>query len=164
MALIQKLLKKTEYGTNFPDITRGVDEIHINRDKVTDSITDVQSSSTIAVIPVDNLVRSLPFTYHPHFLAYSPISSHLVIVKKSSPKNLSADCRSTVGRLSAVCRPTVGRLLADCRPSVGRLSAVCWPTVGRQTADRFSPKHRLSVGRQSADKRPTVGRQLVMCR
>ena len=64
----------------------------------------------------------------------------LVIVKKSSPKNLSADCRSSVGRLSAVCWPTVGRLSAD-----------CWPTVGRQTADRFSPKHRLSVGRQSAD-------------
>ena len=79
------------------------------------------------------------------------------------------------GRLSVVCWPTVGRLLTDCRPSVGRLLAVCWPTVGRlsadcrpfvgrQTADRFSPKHRLSVGRQSADKRPTVGRQLVMCR
>ena len=55
-----------------------MDEIHINCNKVTDSITDGQSSSTIAVIPVDNLVRSLPFTYHPHFLAYSPISSHLI--------------------------------------------------------------------------------------
>ena len=55
-----------------------------------------------------------------------------VIVKKSSQKNLSADCRPSVGRLSAVCWPTVGRLSADCRPSVGRLSAVCWPTDGRQ--------------------------------
>ena len=36
-----------------------------------------------------------------------------VIVKKSSPKNLSADCRSTVGRLSVNCRPTVGQLSAD---------------------------------------------------
>ena len=52
-----------------------------------------------------------------------------VIVKKSSPKNLSAICWPTVGRLSAVCRPF----------------------VGQQTANRFSPKHRLSVGRQSAD-------------
>ena len=55
-----------------------------------------------------------------------------VIVKKSSPKNLSADCRSTVGRQSADSRPTVGRLLADSRPTVGRLSADSWPTDGRQ--------------------------------
>ena len=37
-----------------------------------------------------------------------------VIVKKSSPKNLSADNWSSVGRLSAVCRPTVRRQTADC--------------------------------------------------
>ena len=29
-------------------------------------------------------------------------TQYVVIVKKSSPKNLSADCRSTVGQLSAV--------------------------------------------------------------
>ena len=69
---------KTEYGTNLPNITRGVDEIHINCDKVTDSITDGESSSTVAVIPVENLVRSLPFTYKPRFLAYSPVSGHLI--------------------------------------------------------------------------------------
>ena len=73
-----KLIVKTEYGTNLPDITRGVDEIHINCDRVTDSITDGQSSSTVAVIPVENLVRSLPFTYKPRFLAYSPVSGHLI--------------------------------------------------------------------------------------
>ena len=73
-----KMIKQTEYGTNLPDITRGVDEIHINCDKVTDSITDGQSSGTIAVIPVENLVRSLPFTYKPRFLAYSPVSGHLI--------------------------------------------------------------------------------------
>ena len=73
-----KKITQTEYGTNLPDITRGVDEIHINCDKVTDSITDGQSSSTVAVIPVENLVRSLPFTYKPRFLAYSPVSGHLI--------------------------------------------------------------------------------------
>ena len=52
--------------------------MHINCDKVTDSITDGQSSSTVAVIPVENLVRSLPFTYKPRFLAYSPVSGHLI--------------------------------------------------------------------------------------
>ena len=78
MALIQKKITQTEYGTNLPDITRGVDEVHINCDKVTDSITDGESSSTIAVIPVENLIRSLPFTYKPRFLAYSPVSGHLI--------------------------------------------------------------------------------------
>ena len=73
-----KIIKTTKYGTNLPDITRGVDEVHINCDKVTDSITDGQSSSTVAVIPVENLVRSLPFTYKPRFLAYSPLSGHLI--------------------------------------------------------------------------------------
>ena len=73
-----KKIEKTEYGTYLPDITRGVDEVHINCDKVTDSITDGQSSSTVAVIPVENLVRSLPFTYKPQFLAFSPVSGHLI--------------------------------------------------------------------------------------
>ena len=73
-----KKVEKTEYGTNLPNITRGVDELHINCDKVTDSITDGESSSTIAVIPVENLVRSLPFTYKPRFLAYSPVSDNLI--------------------------------------------------------------------------------------
>ena len=73
-----KVINGIEYGTILPDITRGVDEIHINWDKVTDSITDGQSSSTVAVIPVENLVRSLPFTYQPRFLAYSLVSGHLI--------------------------------------------------------------------------------------
>ena len=73
-----KLVASTEYGTNLPDITRGVDEIHINCDKVTESIVDGQSRSTVAVIPVENLVRSLLFTYQPRFLAYNPVSGHLI--------------------------------------------------------------------------------------
>lgn len=73
-----KIINATEYGTYLPDIARGVDEIHINCDKVTDSITDGESSNTVAVIPVENIVRSLPFTYKPLFLAYSPVSGHLI--------------------------------------------------------------------------------------
>ena len=76
-----------------------------------------------------------------------------VIVKKSSPKNLSADCRSTVGRLLVVCRPTVGRLLANCQPTNGRQSANCRPTGFAQ-----------SIGYLSADSRTTVGNVLVTCR
>ena len=37
---------------------------------------------------------------------YSLGVKNSVIVKKSSPKNLSADCQSTVRRLSADSRPT----------------------------------------------------------
>ena len=73
-----KKITQTEYGTNLPDITRGVDEVHINCDKVTESIVDGESSSTVAVIPVENLIRSLPFTYKPRFLAYSPVAGHLI--------------------------------------------------------------------------------------
>ena len=43
-----KIVTSTEYGTNLPDITRGVDEVHINCDKVTDSITDGQSFQHIS--------------------------------------------------------------------------------------------------------------------
>ena len=43
-----------------------------------------------------------------------------VIVKKSSPKNLLANCRPTAGRLSANRRATVGLLSLDCRPTVGQ--------------------------------------------
>ena len=73
-----KIVSVTEYGTSLPDITRGVDEVHINCDKVTESIVDGQNSNTVAVIPVENLTRSLPFTYDPRFLAYSRLSGHLI--------------------------------------------------------------------------------------
>ena len=73
-----KIVASTEYGTNLPVITRGVDEIHINCDKVSESIVDGQNASTVAVIPVENLTRSLPFTYNPRFLAYNPVSGHLI--------------------------------------------------------------------------------------
>ena len=49
-----------------------------------------------------------------------------VIVRKSSPKNLSADCQSTVGRQSADSQLTVGRLSAVYRLPVGRQLADCW--------------------------------------
>ena len=55
---------------------------------------------------------------------------------------LSADCRSSVGRLlvcvlGETCRPTVGRQMADRRPTNGRWSANRQLTVNRQLADRF---------------------------
>ena len=53
-----------------------------------------------------------------------------VIVKKSSPKNLSADSRPTVARLSADSWPTVARLSADSWPTVARLLADSCPFVG----------------------------------
>ena len=66
----------------------------------------------------------------------------MVIVKKSSPKNLSANSQPTVGRLSADSWLTVSRLSADRRPTgfarnIGYLLANSGPTVDRQSADRF---------------------------
>ena len=63
-------------------------------------------------------------------LMQSEIYIILVIVKKSSPKNLSADSRPTVGRLSADRRLTgfarnIGYLLADSGLTVGRLLVMC---------------------------------------
>ena len=63
----------------------------------------------------------------------------MVIVKKSSPKNLSADSQ-----------PTVGRLLAD-----------SWLTVGCLSADRRPTGFARNKGYLSADSGPTVGRQLT---
>ena len=65
-----------------------------------------------------------------------------LIVKKSSPKNLSADSQPTVGRLSADSWLTVGRLSADRRPTgfarnIGYLLTDSVPTVDRQSANRF---------------------------
>ena len=46
-------------------------------------------------------------------------------MKKSSPKNLSADCRSTVGRQLTDRLPTVYR----------QVKKKCWPTDGQLSAD-----------------------------
>ena len=108
-----------------------------------------------------------------------------VIVKNSSPKNLSANCWLTDDQLLANCRPTVDRQLADrffgelfftitgfnklptgyqhvtnSRPTVGRQVAnisgkTCWPSVGQLSADR-----RPTVSWLSADSWPTVGLQV----
>ena len=52
----------------------------------------------------------------------------LVIVKKSSPKNLSADCRYTVGQLSAGSIPTVNQQLTNSKPTLKNLTwrKSCW--------------------------------------
>ena len=109
-----------------------------------------------------------------------------VIVKKCSPKNLSAVCWPTVGRLSAVCWPTVGRLSADKRPTgfpqkhrLCRRSVSSW--VCRVMHHHYGMLHHvncsclpqfsfflnlsvtcwLTVGRLSVTCRSTDGRQLT---
>ena len=55
------------------------------------------------------------------FLGYGnkveAFAKNRVIVKKSSPKNLSADCRSTVGRQLTDRLPTVYRQLTNRLPT-----------------------------------------------
>ena len=65
-----KLITKTEYGSELPNITNSNDTININFDAITDSLVDGQNSNTIAVITTDNLTRSFPFLYQPRFLSY----------------------------------------------------------------------------------------------
>ena len=71
----QKVISQTEYGSMLPNITNSIDIIHINTDAITDSIVNGINSSTIAVIPTDNLVRSYPFSYEPRRLLFSQVSS-----------------------------------------------------------------------------------------
>ena len=85
-------------------------------------------------------------------IIYAILIHKKVIVKKSSPKNLSADCRSTVGRQSA-----------DSWLSVGRQSADCRPFVGRQLANRRPTGFARNIGYLSADSGPTVSRQSADC-
>ena len=113
-----------------------------------------------------------------------------VIVKKSSPKNLSANCRSTVGRQLTDRLPTVYRQLTNVlhmldvvssenrektlrfvlmfyRQATDRLpthyqqSAHCRPTVGPLSAHCRLTGSLYFGQNLSADRRPTVGRQRV---
>ena len=62
----EKIVKKTEYGdANLPNITNSIDMIYINTDAITNSILNGVNTNTLAVIPTDNLTRSVPFTFEP---------------------------------------------------------------------------------------------------
>ena len=69
-------MKKTEYGDgNVPNITNAIDMIYINTDAITNSILNgVNNTSTLAVIPADNLTRSFPFTFEPTRLLFNEVS------------------------------------------------------------------------------------------
>ena len=61
-----KLLTQTEYGTKLPNITNSIDVLNINTTAITDSIVDGVNTNTIAMIPTDNLTRSL--SQEDHFI------------------------------------------------------------------------------------------------
>ena len=68
------------------------------------------------------------------------IETMVIIVKKSSPKHLAADCRSTVSRLSANSPPTgfaTDYQSADRRPTVGDVSVTCRYNVNTNLAVFF---------------------------
>ena len=73
-----EILTDTSYSTKLPNITNGIDFIHINCDIVTDTITDGHYSNTIAVIPTDNLTRSYPFSFEPKRALFSPVSKTVI--------------------------------------------------------------------------------------
>ena len=57
----KKLVTQTEYSSGLPNITNSIDNVNINCDMISDSITDGTFSNTLTVIPTDNLTRSYPF-------------------------------------------------------------------------------------------------------
>ena len=76
----------------------------------------------------------------PNFMFYEDVNTRKwEKVKNSSPKKLSANCRSTVGRQLADCHlPPFAKIFcqqsADRWLFVGQLSADCWQHVGNVSA------------------------------
>ena len=68
----EKIVKKTEYGGG--ELPNSIDVIYINTDAITNSILNGVNTNTLAVIPTDNLTRSLPFTFEPRRLLFNEVS------------------------------------------------------------------------------------------
>ena len=135
------------------------DQIHSHPAKQQKVLHQRVLTNTSTMNDNSSFLRSFPS------IALHILTAHnLVIVKKSSPKNLSANCWLTVGCLLADCWPSVGRLSTDCWPTVGRLSADSRPTDGRQVFSKIQTISRPTDSRQTTDSRPTVGDVSVRCR
>ena len=70
----KKLVTTTEYGTKLPNITNSIDSLNINTTAI--KYINGLNTDTIAVIPIDNLTRSYPFTFEPRRQLYCPVSSN----------------------------------------------------------------------------------------
>ena len=75
-----------------------------------------------------------------HHIILRDINEMRVIVKKSSPKNLSADCRYTVSQLSAGSIPTVNRQLTNSKPTLKNLTSV-------MTSQTLNPYRSIRISR-----------------
>ena len=73
----EKILTNVETSTKAPNITNNIDSSFLKSNLTNESIVDSGLSNTLAVIPTDNLTRSLPFTYHPPIrLLFFPLSTN----------------------------------------------------------------------------------------
>ena len=73
----EKILTNVETSTKAPNITNNIDSLFLKSNLTNKSIVDGGLRSTLAVIPTDNLTRSLPFTYHPPIrLLFFPLSTN----------------------------------------------------------------------------------------
>ena len=68
------LAEKTAYGKKTPNITNGVDSLHINLSIIGDSIVSGSSTNTLYVIPVNNYGRAAPFMVEPKRAKYNRIN------------------------------------------------------------------------------------------
>ena len=70
----KKIVNKTENGSRLPNMTNSIDTIYVNTDAITNSIVNAVNTNTLAVIPTDNLTRSLSFSFEPQRLLFNEVS------------------------------------------------------------------------------------------
>ena len=70
----KKIITQTEYSARLPNITNSVDKINIHSDIITNSIVSGSDDNMLAIIPTDNLTRSLPFKFEPRGLLFNEVS------------------------------------------------------------------------------------------
>ena len=74
----KKIIRQTEFGALFPDITNSVDTIYIHCDLISNSLVDGSSSDTIYNFSTADLTRSYPFRREPYRVGFSEINKHVI--------------------------------------------------------------------------------------
>lgn len=74
----RKVLKKTEWGSNTPNITNSVDAIYIHCDLIDNSLVNGRFSDVIYALSTANLTRAYPFEKEPNRIGYSEINKTII--------------------------------------------------------------------------------------
>ena len=76
----EKLITQEKIGSKLPNITNSTDMIYLNTDRCNQwFVGGWKDSNTLAMIPTDNINRSLSFTVHPPInWLFNPVSSNII--------------------------------------------------------------------------------------